>query len=73
MYNVHELRNNIKQALDRAIISPVKVLRGKNEVFYILSDKQFKALQVAKIVQQQRESHVQAPNEPVIDYSNSQL
>ncbi len=65
MYTFSELRVSLKQALDRAKITPVKVLRGKKEVFWIVSDKQWRAIQIALInkqdVHQQGEKDVHEP------------
>ncbi len=43
MYTFSELRVRLKEALDRARISPVKILRRK-EIFYIVSEEHYKRM-----------------------------
>ena len=49
MYSSTEFRAHMKQAFNRAIKTPIKVMRNR-QVFYLLTEEQFRAMQTRAIV-----------------------
>jgi hypothetical protein len=64
MYNITEFRANQKQAFARANITPIKILKGK-QIYYLLSEEQFKAMQTKAIIQAMDET---VPDEPTTTF-----